>query len=121
MPIYEYWCNHCQRKVILYLSAFPQSVPACPECGNDTLQRLFSTFSVRKTSKDIYEDILSDSQLVNGMLSNNPKSLAEWNKRMSQGEKPAPEYEEMIEKMDRGEVPSELPNKNIQETIEEAK
>jgi putative FmdB family regulatory protein len=120
MPLYEYWCRHCKQKVVLYLPAFSQTSPPCPRCGNNDLHRLFSTFSVRKTYKDVYEDILSDSQLTKGMLSNDPKALAEWNKRMSQGEAVAPEYEEMIEQMERGQMPTELAGTGTVGTSEEA-
>ena len=106
MPVYEYRCLNCQRRLSLYFSTFSGSLsPLCPYCNNQTLQRLFSTFAVCKTDKDIYEDILSDSQLVRGMMRNDPKTLAEWERRMSQGEKPAPEYEEMVERMEGGEQP----------------
>ena len=91
---------------MLYFSTFNTAQPSCPHCGNDDLQRLVSTFSVQKTYKDVYNDILSDSSLVKGMLGNEPRALAEWNKRMGQGEKVAPEYEEMLGRMDRGEMPS---------------
>jgi len=114
VPLYEYWCRQCQRKVTLYLPSFSQVSPHCPQCDNDTLHRLFSTFSVRsKTHKDIYEDILSDSQLTRGMLADDPRALAEWNKRMSQGEEVAPEYEETVGRMEKGEMPAELAGKGI--------
>lgn len=119
MPLYEYWCPQCQRKVTLYLTTSSQSSPSCPHCNGNTLQRLFSTFSVHKTDKGIYEDILNDSQLTRGMLCNDPKALAEWNKRMSRGEKPAPEYEEMVEKMERGTMPAEPPGKSTEKSTEE--
>ena len=120
MPLYEYLCQKCQRKVMLYLPTSSETSPSCPRCGNDNLQRLFSTFSVRsKTHKDIYEDILSDSQLTRGMLSNDPRALAEWNKRMSQGEEVAPEYQDMIERMESGEMPSELAGMGTGESSEE--
>ena len=106
MPIYEYWCHHCQHKVTLYTRTFSESAPPCPQCGNNALQRLFSTFSVLKTDMDIYDNILSDSQLTRGMMNNDPRALAEWNKRLSRGEKVAPEYEEMIGKMESGEMPA---------------
>jgi len=117
MPLYEYWCNHCQHKVMLYSPTFSQSSPLCPQCGNDTLKRLFSTFSVHKTYKDTYNDILFDSQLTKGMLNNDPRALAEWNKRMSQGESVAPEYEEMIDRMEKGEMPTELADTGTGESI----
>jgi putative FmdB family regulatory protein len=121
MPLYEYLCRQCQRKVTLYLPTFSQSSPSCPKCGNDSLQRLFSTFSVRsKTYKGIYEDILSDSQLTRGLLADDPRALAEWNRRMSQGEEVAPEYEEMIGRMENGEMPAELAGAGISGLPEEA-
>jgi putative FmdB family regulatory protein len=113
MPLYEYWCSQCQRKVTLYCPTFSDALPSCPQCGNDTLRRLFSTFSVRsKTYKDVYEDILSDSQLTRGITADDPRALSEWNRRMSQGEEVAPEYEDMIGRMDKGEMPSELAGKS---------
>jgi len=119
MPLYEYWCRQCKRKVMLYSPTFSQTSPSCPQC-NDALQRLFSTFSVRsKTYKDMYEDILSDSQLTRGMLADDPKALAEWNRRMSQGEEVAPEYKEMIERMEKGEMPAELAGTSTSETSDE--
>jgi len=61
---------------------------------------------MHKTYKDVYEDILSDRELTQGMMRDDPRALAEWNKRMSQGEKVAPEYEEITERMERGEQPA---------------
>ena len=61
---------------------------------------------MHKTYKDVYEDILSDRELTQGMMRDDPRALAEWNRRMSQGEKVAPEYEEMTERMERGEQPA---------------
>jgi putative FmdB family regulatory protein len=107
MPLYEYRCNQCQHKVMLYRKTFSQSPTLCPHCGNDTLKRIFSTFSVRHTNKDLYDSILNDPQMVGGMMNNDPKALVEWNKRMSSGEPVAPEYEELVEKMERGELPTQ--------------
>ena len=105
MPLYEYICRDCHTKSTLYQRTHSQPSPACPHCGTNTLQRIFSTFSMRKTYKDIYEDILTDNNLTRGMLNNDPRALSDWNKRMSQGEPVAPEYEEMVERMDKGEMP----------------
>jgi len=61
---------------------------------------------MHKTYKDVYEDILSDRELTQGMMRDDPRALAEWNRRMSQGERVAPEYEEITERMERGEQPA---------------
>jgi len=110
MPVYEYRCNNCQRKVSIYLRGFSAS-PECPHCASEDLARLFSTFTVRGTYKDIYEDILSDKRLTDGLMRNDPRALAEWNKKMSRGmkdETTAPEYEETLDRMEHGEMP-EMP------------
>ena len=107
MPIYEYWCETCRRKVSRYERDFSPPSPSCPHCGNIQLRRIFSTFSMHKTYKDVYEDILSDGDLTQGMMHNDPRAMAEWNRRMTGGEKPSPEYEELVERMDRGEWPVE--------------
>ena len=61
---------------------------------------------MHKTYKDVYEDILSDRDLTMGMLRSDPRALAEWNRRMSGGEKVDPEHEEIMERMVRGEQPA---------------
>lgn len=105
----------------MYLAASSQRKPACPKCGNARLNRLFSTFSIRsKTYKDAYEDILSDDRLTRGMLANDPRALAEWNKRMSPEEEVAPEYEDVLGQMERGEMPAELSGASAGGTFEEA-
>jgi len=105
MPVYEYRCDDCRRRVSLYIRGFSESPePVCTNCGGKNLTRLFSTFARLKTDKDVYESILSDSDLVKGMMANDPRALVEWSRRMegTEGEK-APEYEEMMERMERGE------------------
>lgn len=61
---------------------------------------------MQKTYRDVYEDILSDRELTQGMMRDDPRAIAEWNKRMSSGEKSPPEYEEMTDRMERGEWPT---------------
>ena len=57
MPVYEYRCNSCHRKVSLFRHNFSLDAPACPYCGGE-LKRIFSTFAMHKTYKDVYDDIL---------------------------------------------------------------
>lgn len=106
MPIYEYRCDSCRRVVSSYRQSSSVPPPSCPFCGDNGLKRIFSTFSVQRTYGDVYEDILSDRELTQGMMRDDPRALAEWNKRMSAGEKSPPEYEEMTERMERGEWPA---------------
>ena len=110
MPVYEYWCSNCKTRQEVFLPKFDTACPPCPKCHQDSLQRRFSTFMMQKSYKDVYNNILSDSQLSRGLMNNEPQALAEWNKRMSGGEPVAPEYQETMERMERGEAPSNPPS-----------
>lgn len=103
MPVYEYWCDNCKTKVEAYLPRFDSAVPPCPKCKSDKLQRRFSTFRTQKSYKDVYDNILSDNQLTKGMMNNDPKSLAEWNRRITGGTPVSPEYQEPLDRMAHGE------------------
>jgi putative FmdB family regulatory protein len=108
MPIYEYRCHNCRRRVNLYIRFTAEdSQPACPQCESTNLSRLFSTFAIRKSDSSVYEGIFSDSHLVKGLENDDPRALAEWNRRMgsSMDEEVAPEYEEMLERLEGGEMP----------------
>ncbi len=110
MPIYEYRCGGCKRKVSLFSRSFETDSSAkCPQCGSNDLSKLFSTFRMGKGEtyyrKDFYEEILGDNQLVKGMYNNDPRALAQWNKKMmsATGDEVAPEYEGFQERLEAGE------------------
>jgi putative FmdB family regulatory protein len=105
MPVYEYRCRSCRRKVSVLVKGFSGAGDVtCNFCGSKDLTRLFSTFATVRTDQDVYGDILDDSTLVNRMMQNDPTALVEWSRRMggTEGEK-APEYQEMVERLERGE------------------
>jgi putative FmdB family regulatory protein len=107
MPVYEYLCKDCNRRVSVLLRKL-DTQPKCPICKGDKLERRFSRFAVRGTYKDIYEDILGDNQLTKGMLDNDPRAMADWNKRMMRGMETGhepTEYDEHLERMEKGEWP----------------
>jgi len=106
MPLYEYRCHNCHRRVTILIRESSSPV-TCPSCGSTELDRLFSSFAVRKSDKAVYDDILSDSRLVKGLEHSDPRALAEWNKKMTSGtdNEIAPEYQEMLGRMEAGEVP----------------
>jgi putative FmdB family regulatory protein len=106
MPVYEYRCNDCHRRITLYVRGFSEMPKAiCTACGSENLTRLFSSFTMGKTDQDFYEDILSDRRLVQGMMANEPRALAEWSRRMegAAGGEVGPEYGEMMERLEKGE------------------
>ena len=43
MPIYEFYCNKCKKKIELLIMSGDKLV--CKDCGGNDLERLFSTFA----------------------------------------------------------------------------
>ena len=53
MPIYEYRCNHCQRKMsLLVRSLSSQTNPVCEVCGSDDVARVMSRFAYHRSESD---------------------------------------------------------------------
>ena len=113
MPIYEYRCNNCRRRVEVFVQGFSSPPnPSCTRCGSEDLTRIFSKFAVRrsKSDKSVYDDILSDSKLTQGLMRNDPRALAEWSRKMGRAadEDVTPETEELMDRMEAGEDISEV-------------
>jgi len=113
MPIYEYRCDKCGRKVEVFARDHTKvSSPTCGHCGSDEMSRVFSKFAVRRSRNDkgVYDDILSDRKLTDGLMRNDPRALAEWSRKMSRAadEDATPETDELMDRLDAGEDVSEV-------------
>lgn len=109
MPIYEFRCQACRRRV----SVFQRSISAplnatCSNCGSTDLRRLVSRFAVVRGEEALMDGLDDDSMLA-GVDENDPKSMAAWARKMSSrfGEDVGPEFDEMVERMEAGEMPDE--------------
>ena len=83
MPIYEYECQGCRRRVSLLRSLSDPSSPRCPRCNSADLSRLMSRFSTVK-SEDARLDSLADPSNYGDLDENDPRSVARYMKRMGQ-------------------------------------
>ncbi|HEY7539736.1 MAG TPA: zinc ribbon domain-containing protein [Methylomirabilota bacterium] len=82
MPIYEYECHGCRRRVsLLVLRPSAAETPACPRCGSQALSRLMSRFATVK-SEDARLDALADSSSLGDLDENDPSSVARFMKKM---------------------------------------
>lgn len=82
MPIYEYECQGCRRRVsLLVLRPSVAEPPSCPRCGSSSLSRLMSRFATVK-SEDARLDALADSTSLGDLDENNPSSVARFMKKM---------------------------------------
>lgn len=105
MPIYEFWCGSCEEKISIIQQGVSPVSHSCPNCGNDKLERIFSPFFVRKTDKQVYEEIRSDHQFERALKRNDPQAIAEWVRRTSRGDKVPDECEETVGRLAKGEWP----------------
>ncbi len=112
MPIYEYYCQNCRRRVSLLwrtLAAATEGQPVCPRCGSTHLDRLISKVAVLR-SEESRLDNLADPGNMAGLDENDPKSLARWMRKMSSemGEDLGDEFREVVDRLEAGEDPEEI-------------
>lgn len=109
MPIYEYRCGGCRRRVSLFVRSFVDPADKhCPECGSEELSRLMSRVAVLKSGESQLED-LSDPSAWSGIDENDPRGMAEMMRRMgdSMGEDMGPEFGEMVDRLESGDIPDD--------------
>ena len=81
MPLYEYRCTQCKKRVtILTLRASEKVDAVCEHCGGN-LDRLMSRFAMGR-SDEARMEALSDPSTLSGLDENDPASMARWMKRM---------------------------------------
>jgi putative FmdB family regulatory protein len=112
MPIYEYRCLNCKRKVSLFWATFKQAETGkavCTHCGSDRLSRLVSKVAVVRT-EDARLESLADPDSLGDIDENDPKSIARWMRKMSAeaGEDAGPELDEVINRLEAGQSPEQI-------------
>jgi len=109
MPIYEYRCPQCRGRFSLLVRRPGEDVtPRCPRCGNTAVERLLSRFAAPRPEEEHLES-LADPARMSDVDENDPRSIARWARRMqrSMGEDMGPEFDEMIDQLEAGEMPED--------------
>ncbi|MGI8913305.1 MAG: zinc ribbon domain-containing protein [Chloroflexota bacterium] len=107
MPVYEYRCPTCRRRTSAFFLTYAEvHAPACPRCGQ-SMQKLVSLFSTVK-SEEARADELGDPSTFGDLDEDDPRSVARWARRMGKelGEDLGPEFDEMVDAVERGEDPA---------------
>ena len=114
MPIHEYRCHDCKRRVSIFWRSFSDlenedAVPHCPHCSGTNLTRLISRVAVVRSEESRLDD-LADPSMFADLDENDPKSMARWMRRMGQevGEDLGPEFGEVIDRLEAGESPEDI-------------
>ena len=99
MPIYEYECGDCRRRVSLLIrTQADAALPTCPRCGSAALSRLMSRFASPK-SEDARLDALGDSSSFGDLDENDPASVGRLMKKMGRefGDDLGDDFEEAMD------------------------
>jgi len=111
MPIYEYRCHDCRRRVSVFYRSFAagEGQPTCPRCGGTRLARLISRVAVVRSEEGRLDD-LADPSMLGDLDENDPKSLARWMRKMSDevGEEMPSEFGEVMDRLESGQSPEEI-------------
>jgi putative FmdB family regulatory protein len=112
VPIYEYRCHDCRRRVSIFWRTFSDAEergPVCPRCGGARLTRLVSRVRLVRSEESRLDD-LADPSSFPDLDENDPKSLGRWMRKMSaeMGEDLGPEFDEVVGRLEAGEDPEEI-------------
>ncbi|MCL5997001.1 MAG: zinc ribbon domain-containing protein [Chloroflexi bacterium] len=124
MPIYEYRCSNCHRKVSIFwrtISAVDESKARCNFCGSARLNRLASRVRVIRGGSnrggadtgtpdaggDIDDSVMNE---MSGLDENDPRQLGRFMRKMAAqtGEDMGPEFDEIVGRLEKGEDPEKI-------------
>jgi len=113
MPIYEYYCYDCTKRVNVFfrtMSEASDEAAACPTCSGKRLHRLVSRVRMLRSEESRMESMADDTSLMSGLESEDPRALAGFMRRMSDemGEPLDGEMSEMINRLEAGESPESI-------------
>lgn len=113
MPIYEYYCYDCTKRVNVFfrtMSEASDDAAACPTCSGRRLHRLVSRVRMLRSEESRMESMADDASLMSGLESEDPRALAGFMRRMSDemGEPMDPEMSEVMDRLEAGEDPDAI-------------
>ena len=112
MPIYEYRCHNCQRRVSIWWRTFSEaetSTPHCPRCDSEELTRLVSRVRIVRSEESRLED-MADPANFGDLDENDPRSIARFMRKMGDetGEDLGDEFDEVVDRLEAGESPEDI-------------
>lgn len=128
MPIYEYRCAGCKRRVSIFFQSFTAAdrrVAAgeveCPLCGSKDLSRMISRVNMVRGGSAFDSESFGDFDddgggdtggMFDGMDGEDPRSIARWARQMKEqlGEDAdlGPEFDRALARIESGEDPDKV-------------
>lgn len=110
MPIYEYHCGDCRKRVSLLIRSISNpGTPTCPRCGGTDLERLMSRFAVVRSEDDRMDDLAGGMEGLGDLDEDDPRAVAKVMRKMKDelGEDAGEDFDEAVEAMESGEFADE--------------
>jgi putative FmdB family regulatory protein len=112
MPIYEYGCYACRKRVNVFFRSFSDvetKEAVCPRCGGTNLKRLVSRVAFVRSEESRLENLADPGSLA-GLDENDPKSIAHWMRKMGSemGEDLGDDFNEVVDRLEAGEDPESI-------------
>lgn len=128
MPIYEYRCAGCKRRVSIFFQSFAaaerraaEGTVECPNCGSKELSRLVSRVNMVRGGSALDSDSFGDYDdgedmgmggPFDGMDSEDPRAIARWARQMKDqlGDDAdlGPEFDRALSRIEAGEDPDKV-------------
>ena len=116
MPIYEYRCQDCNRRVSIFwrtISEAQEGKPSCPRCEGSDLTRLVSRVRVIRSEEGQLDDMADMSDFPD-LDENDPRSMGRWMRKMKEqmgselDDDLGGEFDEVVGRLEAGEDPEAI-------------
>lgn len=98
MPIYEYVCEDCGKKISFLVLSRETFSPVCNRCNSKKLRRIMSRFASVRSEESRMES-LADPSKWGDLDENDPKSMMRFVKKMGKemGDDLGDDYDQLVE------------------------
>ncbi|OIP28073.1 MAG: hypothetical protein COT13_06435 [Chloroflexi bacterium CG08_land_8_20_14_0_20_45_12] len=110
MPIYEFICQDCQRKISFLVRSLSTTFTAkCSYCGSANLSRTISSFAYHKSLKTVWEGS-GNPEHPGEDYYKDPRNIGRWVEKKFQdmGQELPPQIKEEIQAAREGVMPEPL-------------
>ena len=109
MPIYEYQCIPCNKRINFFFRSYDdadKNTAVCPGCGDSDLKRLLSVLSISSGNNSTS----APQKLSKNLSSDSSQSLAQTMRSMmgKSGQDYGRQYNEVVNRLEKGENPDSI-------------
>ena len=114
MPTYEYRCLDCKKRFNLFMTydEYGSKEVHCTHCESTNVRRKIGRIRIAKSEDSLMDDLASDFSDPSALagLEDDPKALGRMMRKMSNemGEDMGPEFDEVIDRLEKGQSPEEI-------------